>query len=103
MSRGSYYKGTSTEQDGRWKNKDKILMDSKKFPKEFDVKVDIAKVELKVMKSWIDKRLQEILSFDDEFLPNFVISLLEDKSQELDPKRIQILLLGNLNNIFSLF
>ena len=41
---GSYFKGTSTDQDARFKNKEKKLMHSYKFPPTFDQKIDISKV-----------------------------------------------------------
>jgi len=45
MSRGSFYRGTNLEQDGRFKNKEKLLLDKMSFPKEFDFKVDLDKVD----------------------------------------------------------
>jgi hypothetical protein len=44
MSRGSFYKGTTIEQDARFKNKEKLLLEKKNFPKEFEMPVDINKV-----------------------------------------------------------
>lgn len=41
---GSFFKGTNQEQDARFKNKDKKLMQSIKWPEEFDLPVDILKV-----------------------------------------------------------
>src|SRR4051794_22278732 len=90
----SNYKGTSVYQDGRFKNKEKLLLESKTFPKEFEEKIDISKVELKVIRSWIDKRLNELLGFEDEFLGNFIISLLEEKT---DPRKIHLQITGFLN------
>jgi serine/arginine repetitive matrix protein 1 len=40
---GTFYRGTSWEQDGRFSNKDKKLMKQIKFPPEFSQKVDISK------------------------------------------------------------
>lgn len=48
MSRGSFYKGTTIEQDTRFKNKEKLLLDKKNFPKEFEMKLDISKVTLQI-------------------------------------------------------
>ncbi len=53
-----------------------------------------------MIKPWIEKKLLEILGFEDEFLINYVISLLENKVEEIDPKKIQILLTG-INSLFS--
>lgn len=109
MSRGGFYRGTNIEQDARFKNKEKLILDNKKFPKEFDFKVDIGKVkdyliqvELKVIRQWVEKRINEILGFEDEFLNNYIITLLEDKTEQLDPKKIQHLLTGRYFIIFYL-
>jgi len=44
MSLGSFYRGTTHEQDGRYKNKEKKLLENNKFPKEFEQTIDITKV-----------------------------------------------------------
>ena len=44
MSRGSFYRGTTLEQDGRFKNKEKLTLEKFTFPKEFDIKLDLNKV-----------------------------------------------------------
>lgn len=97
MSLGSFYRGTTHEQDGRFKNKEKKLMENKVFPKEFDETVDIKKVELKVVRAWVEKRITELLGFEDEFLSNFIMSMLEEKSLEpLNPKSMHINLTGKI-------
>ena len=39
------YKGTSIEQDARFKNKEKSLLTNKKFPDEYNIKIEISKVK----------------------------------------------------------
>ena len=41
---GSFFKGTSQEQDARFKDKEKKLIQSTEWPVEFDKSVDISKV-----------------------------------------------------------
>jgi hypothetical protein len=43
---------------------------------------------------WIEKKITEILTFEDEFLVNYIISLLENPIEELNPKKIQVLVTG---------
>ncbi len=43
---------------------------------------------------WIEKKITEILTFEDEFLVNYIISLLENPIEELDPRKVQVLLTG---------
>lgn len=92
----SFYRGTSTQQDGRFKNKEKLIIDNKQFPKEYDFELDINKVEIKALKTWIEKKLNDILGFEDEFLINFIISLLENRTEPINPRKIQHLLTGTI-------
>jgi hypothetical protein len=48
-----------------------------KFPPEFNEKVDLKKVKFDLIKSWIAKRIGELLGFEDDVVINFVISSLE--------------------------
>jgi hypothetical protein len=41
---GTLYKGTTFLQDGRFKNKEKKLLEKKIYPKEYEVKIIIDKV-----------------------------------------------------------
>ena len=47
MSLGSFFKGTSHEQNSRFKDKEKKLINSRKWPDEFEQRVDFSKVFLK--------------------------------------------------------
>lgn len=91
MSLGSFYRGTTLEQDGRFKNKEKKLLGNINFPKEFEIPIDIGKIEMKVIKDWVERRIKSILGFDDEFCVNFTMSMLDEK---IDPKKIHIQLIG---------
>jgi serine/arginine repetitive matrix protein 1 len=92
MSLGSFYRGTTIEQDGRFKNKEKKLFENINIP-EFDTPIDIKKIEMKVIKDWIDKKIKLILGFEDEFCVNYAHTMLEDGTE---PKKIFYHLLGNL-------
>lgn len=41
---GTLYKGTTFFQDGRFKNKEKILIEKKSYPKEYEEKINTDKV-----------------------------------------------------------
>jgi serine/arginine repetitive matrix protein 1 len=41
---GSFYRGTTSEQDGRFANKEKKIIKSQQWPDEFNTRVDIKKV-----------------------------------------------------------
>ena len=43
---GTLYKGTTFCQDSRFRNKEKKLLDSKTYPKEYDTKINREKVTI---------------------------------------------------------
>lgn len=73
------FRGTSLEQDGRWQDKQQKLYSTMKFPKIYSRKVDLSKIKMPVIKQWITKRVYELTGTDDDVIPNFVFSMLEDK------------------------
>jgi serine/arginine repetitive matrix protein 1 len=103
MSLGSYYRGTTHEQDARFKNKDKKLLEALKYPKEFETKINIDKVELKVIRTWVENKLNEFLGFEDEFCTNYAMNMLENKNEDLDPRKLQMYLTRKLKLNFSIF
>ena len=46
----SFFKGISQEQDIRFKNKERKVMQSIKWPKEFEEPVDLSKVLMRISK-----------------------------------------------------
>ena len=87
-------RGTTYEQDPRYKDKDTKLLSSTNWPLEYSLSVDIKKVNLEAIQSWITKQTTEILGVEDEILDNLIMSSLEDP--ELCPKKLQILITGFL-------
>jgi serine/arginine repetitive matrix protein 1 len=51
-----------------------------KFPKEYDLKVDVNKVNWEVIKGWVAKRITELLGVEDEVLIGYVFEQLENKA-----------------------
>ncbi|SPO23444.1 uncharacterized protein UTRI_02123 [Ustilago trichophora] len=91
----SSYKGVSAAQDSRFTNKQTVLLRKLKFPPHFDVKVDMRKVELSVMKPWIARRIIELLGFEDDVVLEYASGMLEE-DRFPDPKKVQIQLMGFL-------
>lgn len=80
-----FFKGTSTDQDRRFSDKESRLLKSMKFPPEFDQKVDMRKVNLQVMRPWIAMRVVELIGFEDEVVVEYAMGLLEDKAKPVRP------------------
>jgi len=98
MSLGSFYRGTTIEQDGRFRNKEKKLMGNINFPKELETLIDPSKIHMKTIKEWIEKKLKSILGFEDEFCVNYTINLLEER---IDAKKIHLQLIGIIEKIIN--
>ncbi|KAJ3168676.1 Serine/arginine repetitive matrix protein 1 [Geranomyces variabilis] len=94
MGDAGFFKGTSAEQDQRFGDKQKKLLKSMKFPKLFDKKVDVKKVNMTVIRPWVTARVVEMVGFEDDVLIEFVFNLLE--ADKVDPRAMQIEISGFL-------
>lgn len=74
---GSAFRGTAFDQDVRFGNKQEKLIKSMRFPPEFNQRVDMKKVNMDVIRPWIVDRVYKLLEVEDEVIPEFVFSLLE--------------------------
>ncbi|CCU99615.1 unnamed protein product [Malassezia sympodialis ATCC 42132] len=88
-------RGVSIEQDPHFKDKEKVLLQTSKFPSVFSERVDMSKVSVPVMRPWIATRVEQMLGFEDEVLVEFIVGLLEAE-QFPDPRKMQIALTGFL-------
>ncbi|KAI8590905.1 hypothetical protein BDZ88DRAFT_82258 [Geranomyces variabilis] len=80
--------------DQRFGDKQKKLLKSMKFPKLFDKKVDVKKVNMTVIRPWVTARVVEMVGFEDDVLIEFVFNLLE--ADKVDPRAMQIEISGFL-------
>lgn len=90
-----FYRGTSTDQDTRFGDKEKKLLKQMKFEGILDTKVDLGKVNIDVIKPWITCKLNDLLGLEDDVVVEYVFTQLEDRN--LNPKVMQINLTGFLN------
>ena len=65
-------------------SKDAKLLKTLKFPKEYDLKVDLKKVNWEVMKGWVAKRITELLGLEDEVVIGYVLEQLENKEVKFE-------------------
>ncbi|KAF8490037.1 PWI domain-containing protein [Gautieria morchelliformis] len=97
MADAGFFKGTSTDQDHSFSDKETKLLKTMEFPSCFDKKVDMRKVNLQVIRPWIMNRVIELVGFEDEVVVEYAMGLLEDESNPTpDPKKMQINLTGFL-------
>lgn len=98
------YNGTKLGQDSRFKNPDNEILSSMKIPKIY--KTTIKKeniVILPLIKLWVNKKINDMLEFEDETLTNLIINLIKSSNEKIDPKNIQYQISGFLGNNTYLF
>jgi hypothetical protein len=96
MGDGGFFKGTTTDQDARWGNKEKRLIKSIKFPAEFSKRVQLSRVNIAVIKPWIMDQVTTLLGFEDEVVVEMVFGYLEQES--VDPRLMTVNLKGFLED-----
>ena len=97
------YNGTKLGQDSRFKNPDTKILSSMKTPKIYKTTVSKNNLTiLPIIKLWLNKKISDILEFEDETLANLIINLIKSSKEKIDPKNIQYQISGFLgDNIFS--
>lgn len=79
---GNFFRGTTAEQDPRWGNAEKKLLDkltkAGTFPPEYEVKIDASKCQMPVIEKWVTERMYTLLGFEDDIVTNLVINLLTE-------------------------
>ena len=61
-------------------SKERKLLKSMKFPKEYSLKVDVKKVNWEIMREWTALRVTQLLGMEDEVLIGYIHEQLgEDK------------------------
>ncbi|KAK5134361.1 hypothetical protein LTR08_006541 [Meristemomyces frigidus] len=75
---------------------DKRMLRTTKFPPEFNVKVDMTKVNIPVIKKWVSDELAKILSDEDDVVTDLVFNLIEGPRYP-QIKELQISLNGFLD------
>jgi hypothetical protein len=54
MALGTHFKGTNTEQNSKFADKERKLINAREWPAEFDTMVDMNKIELEALRPWVD-------------------------------------------------
>ncbi|KAL7716062.1 Serine/arginine regulated nuclear matrix protein [Entamoeba marina] len=87
---GTYFRGTSIEQDGRLRDKHEKMKKEMIFPLTFFEKVNFSKVNLDVIRAWVTNKITEILQVEDEIVIETVMSFIETNGNETDPRDLQL-------------
>lgn len=76
------------DQDPRFHDKDKQLLQSTDWPAIFSHKVTLSKVQIPALEPWIARRVAGLLGVEDDILVGLVMGYLQEK--DVDPKRMHI-------------
>ncbi|CEH12653.1 Splicing coactivator SRm160/300, subunit SRm160 (contains PWI domain) [Ceraceosorus bombacis] len=100
----SGYRGISASHaDARFAGKEQkaisLLQSQGKFPASFAQKVDLRKVNLEVIRPWVEDKTKELLGFDDDVVAEYAMGMLENTEEKIpDPKKLQLSLTGFLES-----
>ncbi|KAM0712327.1 hypothetical protein Q7P37_011422 [Cladosporium fusiforme] len=75
---------------------DKKLLRTTKFPPEFEQKVDMEKVNVPVIKTWVTDEIARILNSDDDIVTELISNVLEESTFP-KIKELQIMITGFLD------
>ena len=59
-------------------NVDQRLLRTTKFPPEFNVKVDMKKVNVQLIKAWVTDEIARILKSEDDIVTELVFNILDE-------------------------
>ena len=58
-------------------NVDKRLLRETKFPPEFNIKVDMKKVNIHIIKGWVASEIAKILKSEDDVVTELIYTIIE--------------------------
>ncbi|KAJ2157456.1 hypothetical protein GGF46_004493 [Coemansia sp. RSA 552] len=92
---GSFFRGTSIEQDQRFGDASEKLLKKMSFSSLLKKPVDMSKVNMDALKPWISTKVNELLGIEDEVVFEYIVNMLEETSKP-DPRKMQVNLTGFL-------
>ena len=76
-------RGTSHDQDARFKDKAQKMLVESNWPDKYDTKINLTQVSLflsqvdfEALKSWLEKRTTELLGYEDDIVSGTIYSIL---------------------------
>jgi hypothetical protein len=98
------YTGTKLGQDIRFKDPNKDILSSMKTPKIYKTTVSKQNIIiLPIIRLWLNKKISELLEFEDETLVNLIINLIKSSNDKIEPKNIQYQISGFLGEKTYIF
>lgn len=92
MTDAGFFRGTSSDQDNRFANKQKKLLKGLNFSPICNTKLNMSKIDVEALKPWIEGKIKDVLEKDDDILSASIFEHLAEK--EPDAKNILMLIMG---------
>jgi serine/arginine repetitive matrix protein 1 len=70
-------------------NVDQRLLRTTKFPAEFNVKVDMKKVNVQLIKAWVTDEIARILKSEDDIVTELVFNILDESRYVSVPREVE--------------
>lgn len=90
MTDAGFFRGTSSDQDNRFADKQKKLLKELNYAPILNTKLNMSKIDVNSLKPWIETKIKEILEKDDELLSDSIYEHLAEK--EPDGKNILVII-----------
>lgn len=101
-------RGTNHDQDARFTDKTKKMLEKSQWPDKYDIKIDLKKVELTItqvdyelVKVWIEKKIAKLLGEEDDIVSGTIISHLDEaleKEEKVNAKHLHVAISGVLQD-----
>ena len=99
-------RGTNHDQDARFADKTKKMLEKSQWPDKYELKIDLKKVwrhlikvDYELIKVWIDQKITKLLGQEDDIISGTIISHLDqnlEKDQKLNAKELHVAISGLL-------
>ena len=94
-------RGTSYEQDARFADKTKVMIEKSTWPDKYDIKIDLSKVDLELVRVWVEKKVNTLMGVEDDITSGTIISHIEEsleKEEKLYAKHLHVAVSGLLQD-----
>lgn len=90
MTDAGFFRGTSSDQDNRFADKQKKLLKELNYSPILNTKLNMSKIDVNSLRPWIETKIKEVLEKDDELLSESIYEHLAEK--EPDGKNILVII-----------
>ena len=72
-----FFRGTQLDQNVKFKDKDKQMINSWKWPDNFRNPIDLDGIQLDTLEPWIVKRCNQLMGNDDDIFQSYIMTHMQ--------------------------